>query len=101
MSQRNRKEGPVRLDKILDGVLSEYGLEDRLAERSLLSAWAEIVGARVAAHVQAIDLRESVLFLLADHGAWRQEVNLLLPRIRRECNERFGDGIRLWKLNFY
>jgi predicted nucleic acid-binding Zn ribbon protein len=92
MSQNDRKQGPVRLDRILDGVLSECGLADRLAERGLLEEWPRIVGERVARHVRAIDLREGVLLLAADHGAWRQEVTLLLPRIREQCNERFGEG---------
>ncbi|HOX26831.1 MAG TPA: DUF721 domain-containing protein [Candidatus Krumholzibacteria bacterium] len=92
MSQRDRKEGPVPLGRILDGVLAECGLSDRLAERSLLDAWATIVGERVAAHVRAVDLRERVLYLAADHGAWRQEVSLLAPQIRAACNARFGEN---------
>jgi predicted nucleic acid-binding Zn ribbon protein len=98
MSQRdrrpgaNRKDGPVRLGTILDGVLSECGLDDRLAERTLLDVWPEIVGDRVAGHVRAVDLRDGVLLLAAEHGAWRQEVTMLLPRIQQECNERFGEG---------
>lgn len=92
MSQRDRKEGPVRLGRILDGVLSDCGLNDRLAERELLLAWNQIAGERLAAHVRAVDLREGVLWLDTDHGAWRQEVSLLLPRILRECNARSGEG---------
>ena len=92
MSQRDRKTGPVRLDRILDGVLDECGLSERLAERSLLEIWPEIVGERLARHVRAVDLREGVLLLAADHGAWRQEATLLLPRIREQCNARFGEG---------
>jgi len=91
MSQRKRKEGPVPLGSILDGVLADCGLDDRLAERSLLTAWPEIVGPRLAEHVRAVDIRETVLFLDADHGAWRQEITLLLPRIKKQCVERFGE----------
>jgi predicted nucleic acid-binding Zn ribbon protein len=92
MNARNRKQGPVPIERILDGVLAECGLTGRLAERSLLGDWPAIVGERLAAHVRAVDLRDGVLYLDADHGAWRQEVSLLLPRICRACNERCGDG---------
>ena len=88
----NRQEGPVRVDQILDGVLDKCGLSDRLSERSLLDHWPEIVGDRLAGHVRAVDLREGVLLLAAEHGAWRQETTLLLPRIQSECNKRFGAG---------
>lgn len=80
----------MRIDRILDGVLEDCGLDQRLAERDLLTAWPELVGDRLAAHVRAVDLREGVLYLDADHGAWRQEVTLLLPQIRQRCGERFG-----------
>jgi predicted nucleic acid-binding Zn ribbon protein len=90
MSQRDRKQGPVRLNRILDGVLEECGLSDRLAERGVLDAWPEIVGPRIARHVEALDLRDGVLLLATEHGAWRQEVTLLFPRILAGCNERLG-----------
>jgi predicted nucleic acid-binding Zn ribbon protein len=92
MSRRDRNDGPVRVDRILPGVLSECGLAERLAERTLLAAWPQIVGERLAAHVRAVDLRDGVLLLAAGHGAWRQEATLLLPAIQRECNARFGEG---------
>jgi predicted nucleic acid-binding Zn ribbon protein len=92
MSREDRKQGPIRVDRILDGVLSEYGLDEGVANHGVLSVWSEIVGERVAAHVDAVDLRDGVLLLDTKHGAWRQEITLLLPHIRRECNRRFGDG---------
>lgn len=92
MKRQDGKTGPVRLGRILDGVLSECGLAGRLSEREFLAQWPGIVGERIAAHVRAVDLREGVLLLAADHGAWRQEVALLAPRIRQECNARFGEN---------
>jgi predicted nucleic acid-binding Zn ribbon protein len=92
MSQHDRKTGPVRLGRILDGVLSDCGLDARLAERSLLEAWPRIVGERLAANVRAVDVREGVLWLESTHGAWRQEVSLLAPRIINECNAACGEG---------
>jgi predicted nucleic acid-binding Zn ribbon protein len=92
MSSRDRKEGPVRLGRILPGVLSECGLAERLADSELLAAWPQLVGERLAAHVRAVDLRDGVLVLAAGHGAWRQEASLLLPEIQRRCNARFGAG---------
>ena len=95
MSRKDRNQGPVRLDRILDGVLADCGLSDRLAERTLLEVWPEIVGERLSRYVHAVDLRDGVLLISADHGAWRQEITLLLPRIQAGCNARFGaDTVR-------
>ena len=95
MSDAGRKRGPVPLGRILDGVLEECGLTARLAEREVLAAWPEIVGREIAAHVQALDLRDGILLLRADHGAWRHELTLLLPSIRESFERRFGpDTVR-------
>lgn len=93
MSREKRQQGPVKVGQILDGVLADCGLDDRLAERQLLSAWGDLVGERLASHVRAVDLREQVLYLDADHGAWRQEITLLIPRIMQRCAERFGEDV--------
>lgn len=90
MSKNDRDAGPIRIGRIMDDVLSACGLDERIAERALLAAWPQIAGERLAAHVRAVDLRDGVLFLSAEHGAWRQEVSLFLPRLRGECNRRFG-----------
>ncbi len=92
MSRRDRRDGPVRIGRLMNEALAACGLDGRLAERTLLAAWPQIVGERLAAHVRAVDLREGQLLLAADHGAWRQEVSLLSPRIMQECNARFGEG---------
>jgi len=92
MNKRRDDSGPQPLSKILPDVLRRCGLEDRLEERSPLQRWREIVGEEIAAHSQAVDLRDGVLVLEADHGAWRQEVNMLLPVIKEKFNAIFGAG---------
>lgn len=92
MSSEKRHHGPVRLDRVLDGVLQECGLSDRLAERRILDDWPAIVGPQIAAHARALDLSDGVLTLQADHGAWRQELMLLMPQIQAGFNGRFGPG---------
>lgn len=77
---------------ILASALEAAGLDRRFAERSVLDDWAQVAGERVAAHSRAVDLRDGVLVLDADHGAWRQELTLLFPAIARKYNERHGEG---------
>jgi len=71
--------------------LRHLGLEERFAERSALTHWEEVVGKDIASHVQALDIRDGVLILAADHGAWRQEVNMLAGTILAALNEQCPD----------
>jgi len=92
MRNGGRRGRPVRVAEILDDVLAELGLKERLAERELLLAWPRVVGARIARCSRAVDIQDSVLILQADHPVWRQELTLLVPSIIARYNEMFGPG---------
>jgi len=92
MDRKDGKPGLQPVSRILEGVLRECGLQDRLEERATLSEWPAIVGADIAGHARAVDLVDGVLTLEADHGAWRQEVTMLIPLIIRKFNAKYGEG---------
>lgn len=78
------------MSKILPEVLRQCGLDDRLEERSPILHWQQIAGPDIAAHTRAVDLSDGILVLEADHGAWRQEVTMLIPAIKEKFNAMFG-----------
>jgi predicted nucleic acid-binding Zn ribbon protein len=92
MTDPRRKARPVPVGRILEDVLDQLGLSERMTERRLLDAWPEIVGERIARSCRPVDLHDGVLTLGADHPVWRQELTLLMPRIKDRFNERFGSG---------
>jgi predicted nucleic acid-binding Zn ribbon protein len=87
-----KREGPQPVSSLIEGALRRYGLHDRMEERSALLRWREIVGEEIAAHSRAVDLVDGVLVLEADHGAWRQELTMLVPMIITKFNAMFGEG---------
>jgi predicted nucleic acid-binding Zn ribbon protein len=92
MNRKEDRPGLQPVSRILEGVLRECGLQDRMEERAVLVAWPRVVGEEIAAHARAVDLADGVLVLEADHGAWRQEVTMLVPMIVRKFNARYGEG---------
>jgi predicted nucleic acid-binding Zn ribbon protein len=56
-------------------------LEKRVAEWSLILEWPEIVGPEIAAHSQAQDLRDGVLWVAVPSSNWRQHILFLKPQI--------------------
>jgi len=87
-----KREGPLPVSRLIEGALRQYGLHDRLEERAALLRWREIVGDDIAGHSRAVDLENGVLVLEADHGAWRQELTMLVPMIIQKFNAMFGEG---------
>jgi predicted nucleic acid-binding Zn ribbon protein len=92
MPGRRDRRGPQPVSRILVEALRASGLAERLEERAPLLGWAEIAGEEMAHHTWAVDLQDGVLVLEADHGAWRQEVTMLVPEIIDKYNARFGAG---------
>ena len=88
----SKREGPQPISRLIEGALRQYGLHDRLEERAALLRWREIVGEEIAGHSQAVDLVDGALILEADHGAWRQELTMLVPQIITKFNAMFGEG---------
>lgn len=92
MNRRGDKTGPQPVSGILKAVLRQCGLENRMEERGPLNAWPQVVGEEIAQHSKAVDINEGVLILEADHGAWRQELTLLIPMIINKYNALYGEG---------
>lgn len=92
MSSRRNNHGPQSVSQILQGVLRQSGLHERLEERSALLRWREVVGEDIAGHSRAVDISEGILTIEADHGAWRQEVTMLIPMIIEKFNAMCGEG---------
>ena len=88
----SKREGPQPISRLIEGALRQWGLHDRLEERAALLRWREIVGDEIAGHSRAVDLNDGILVLEADHGAWRQELTMLVPMIIQKFNAMFGEG---------
>ena len=88
----SKREGPQPVSRLIEGALRHCGLHDRMEERSALLKWREIVGDDIAGHSRAVDLNDGILVLEADHGAWRQELTMLVPMIIQKFNAMFGEG---------
>ncbi len=92
MSKFRTKYGPQHTSTLVQKTLKYFGLQDRMAERAPIQQWPEVVGSKMAAHTRAVDIKDNVLILEADHGAWKQEVTLLIPMIIQKYNAMFGEG---------
>jgi predicted nucleic acid-binding Zn ribbon protein len=92
MNDDRIKARPEHVGSILESMLDTTGLASRARERSVLDTWGDIVGERAAAHTRAVDIKDGVLTLEADHAAWRQELTLLFPVIIEKYNARHGEG---------
>jgi len=82
----------VPVSDVIEDALRSCGLGDHLERVQAINVWPTIVGDKIARHSRAVDLKDGILVLEADHGAWRQELTLLMPLIKERYNLEFGAG---------
>ena len=77
----------------------ELGLADPAVLAALTSRWAEVVGDVLGAHAQLRSLRDGVLTIVVDGGAWATELRYLehnvLERVAQVTGRRAAREVRI------
>ena len=85
---KSRGTGPVRLGRVLEGVLEQHGLQDEVRQMGVVEAWPELVGEHVAAVTHAKVVMDGALFVEVRTSAWLMELNMMKADFLRRVNER-------------
>ena len=79
-----------RIGSIIPGVLKQLGLEGRIEEEKLKRQWASVAGEAIAKVSRPVRVRDGVLYVEVESGAWVQELSFR----RRQFVELIGDRYR-------
>ncbi len=80
-----------KVEELLQLFLDRIGQSDGAQYVGLFRGWREIVGERIAAHAEPVDVRGSALIVEADHPGWVQMVMLSQRRILRQLKQRYPE----------
>jgi hypothetical protein len=80
-----------RADDLIQRFLDSIGQTEGAVYVGLSRSWQSIVGERIAAHAQPVDIRGHSLVVEADHPGWVQMVMMNRKRIIGEINRRFPE----------
>ncbi|GLC26100.1 DUF721 domain-containing protein [Roseisolibacter agri] len=88
MSQPNsRNPRPSLLGDLLAGVLADAGIEQRVAQASVVPEWPTLVGAQIAAVTEPLSVSvDGTLWVAVQSHAWMTELSLLEPELLRALN---------------
>jgi len=78
-----------RADDLVQRFLDSIGQSEGSAYVGLFRSWQAIVGERIAAHAQPVDVKGHSLVVEADHPGWVQMVMMRRGRIIDELERRF------------
>ena len=85
----------------MSGVLSKYGLDEKIARYKFITHWAEIVGDDIAERTKPECLRGGALVIRVNSSIWAQELSFQKETILRKL-KKFLEGDEIVEdLRFY
>jgi predicted nucleic acid-binding Zn ribbon protein len=85
-SARPDERDPQPLEATLARLLAEAGWESPAAVGGIIHGWADIVGARIAAHCEPVSYEDGVLTVQTDSSAWATELRNLSATLLSRLN---------------
>lgn len=79
-----------RVDRSIERALKKAGVWTQTMRYRCLSLWKEAAGDRIASHARPVKVNGSELLIYVASSAWRQELQLLSPRLIEGMNRLAG-----------
>ena len=83
---------PQSVSTVLTAALREFGLDKKAQSYTVLMAWPEIVGEKVASMTTAEKLDRAILHVRVASPTWRYELQLRKREILQKIEQAFGPG---------
>jgi len=90
---RPDERDPALLGSILGKSIVELGWVAPLAQARLMSQWASVVGAEIAARCQPVSLVDGELKISAESTAWATQLRMMAPQILARITRELPAGM--------
>ncbi|MCC6837026.1 MAG: DUF721 domain-containing protein [Bacteroidia bacterium] len=87
------KHNEHSIKEVIEQMLKAYRLDDRMAEKRLISAWDNVMGAMIAKHTKEIYINNKQLYVTLDSSALRNELSMARSKIIKMLNEAVGSDV--------
>lgn len=88
------KEGRTQsMDKLVNLVLKQMGLEQKFKEREICEVWPEVVGQMIASRTKQLDVANGKLFVTFTSAVVKNEIMMVKEGLVRALNEKVGSDI--------
>ena len=84
---------PQSLQNVIPAVLKEFGMEKKALTYSVILAWPEIVGEKIAQATKAEKLDKGILTIRVKNAVWRYELTMQKQKIMEMIAKEFGEGV--------
>jgi predicted nucleic acid-binding Zn ribbon protein len=85
-----RSDSPRPLGEVLDEVIDQLGLQDKIDEARVVETWAAIAGTDINSVTQSVWMKGSTLYVKITSAGWRQELHMNRRKWRERLNGELG-----------
>jgi hypothetical protein len=78
-----------RAGKLLSSFFERNNIQDTRGYIDFFQSWQQIVGVDLAAHSDAVDIRNHALVIEVDHPGWMQKLHMQRERILNTLQQRY------------
>ncbi len=93
MDPSHRHRQVIGIGSVLNSLLEQRGMEEKLRRYRAWQLWDRVVGPQIAARARPFKLRDNVLEIRVDHPVWMQQLQLMKPRILQRLNSALGESL--------
>jgi len=90
-----------KLGKVLESLIEKNKSLERLKIFSIVTAWKEIVGEKIAMKAKVYDFKNGELIIVCSDPMWRMEIELRKDFLVKKMNEHIGKElikkIKIWR----
>jgi len=87
------KHNEHSIKEVIAQMLKAYKLDDRMAEKRLISSWDSVMGEMISKHTKDIFIKNKQLFVTLDSSALRNELSMAKTKIIKMLNDAVGTEI--------
>lgn len=80
------QNSPTSLGEVLQDVIKELGIQEKIDEARVVDTWKSIVGDNVNNVTESVWLKESTLYVKITSAAWRQELHMNRRKWKKRLN---------------
>ena len=81
------------LKDVINELLKEYKLSDKLKEIKIIETWPKVVGKMISKHTTGIYIRNKKLYVNLDNAAVREELHYAKTKLIKSLNKIVGADI--------
>ncbi len=87
------KSLPLAIGTVLDGLVKDLGIGQKIEENGVFEVWESVVGQRIAEVARAERVEKGVLLVRVSAAPWRTELTFRKSEILAKIHERMHSDV--------